>query len=466
MSISLQGAEPLPAVSGDVAIRLDGVGKAYRIWRDPAARLKAALWHGAARALPPLRDRADAAQAALCHDFHALRNISIEVKRGESLGIIGRNGSGKSTLLQIIAGTLAPTTGRVEIAGRVAALLELGSGFNPEFTGRENVQLNAAILGLSEAQVAARFDDIAAFADIGEFLEQPVKTYSSGMMLRLAFAVQTAVEPDVLIVDEALAVGDMFFQAKCMTRLRRMLDNGLTLLLVSHEPGTLKSLCQRALLLDKGVCLLAGTTDRVAERYFALKVESPSLAAPADAPASGDTSDHEWNEFVTDRVAFDKRASYGRSGNRKAVFTKVALLDESGSEIEAVAFGQACRLRIAITVKEGIESLAWGVHIRDALQREVLYTDNTRFGFDLTSLAPGTRLLFELRFELSLKEDRYTVHVGCGEPIDLAQGQAVYSDLIPIACQFYAARPKPYPIYAPVFLHSSATCKRIAGAQA
>ncbi|MCS7352481.1 MAG: ABC transporter ATP-binding protein, partial [Thermoflexus sp.] len=178
-----------------------------------------------------------------------MRNVSFEVRRGETVGIIGRNGSGKSTLLQIIAGTLAPTEGEVQVKGRVAALLELGSGFNPEFTGRENVYLNGAILGLSREEIDARFDDIAAFADIGEFIDQPVKVYSSGMYARLAFAVAVSLDPDILIVDEILAVGDLALQQRCATRLRQLRDNGLTLLYVSHSPDAIKSICQKALLL-------------------------------------------------------------------------------------------------------------------------------------------------------------------------------------------------------------------------
>jgi ABC-type polysaccharide/polyol phosphate transport system ATPase subunit len=195
--------------------------------------------------------------------------VTLEVARGEAVGIVGRNGSGKSTLLHVIAGTLAPTTGTVHVDGRVAALLELGSGFNPEFTGRENVYLNGAILGMSRAEVARRFDDIAAFADIGEFLDQPVKVYSSGMMVRLAFAVQAHVDADVLIVDEALAVGDVYFQHRCMRRIRQLVDRGTTLLFVSHATDTVKRFCRRGVWLDGGSVRYFGEAGVAVERYLA-----------------------------------------------------------------------------------------------------------------------------------------------------------------------------------------------------
>ena len=216
--------------------------------------------------LAALRRRRD----ALHQDFTALQELSFEVRRGESVGIIGRNGSGKSTLLQIIAGTLRPSTGHVEAYGRIAALLELGSGFNPEYTGRENIYLNASILGLTKAETNEKFDDIAGFADIGQFLDQPVKTYSSGMVLRLAFAVSINVDPDILIVDEALAVGDVFFTQKCFQRLREIIDAGTTFLFVSHSMAAVQNLCERALLLKEGQAIFEGPPEEAASRYYAI----------------------------------------------------------------------------------------------------------------------------------------------------------------------------------------------------
>jgi lipopolysaccharide transport system ATP-binding protein len=252
--------------SDDVAIRLEGVSKTFSIYERPHHRLLATLfgtrwrtWH---------------------RDFHALRNIDLDVRRGETLGIVGRNGSGKSTLLQIICGILAPTRGIIEARGRIAALLELGAGFNPEFTGRENVFLNGAVLGLTRAETEQRFDSIVAFADVGDFIDQPVKTFSSGMFIRLAFAVAINVEPEILVVDEALAVGDEAFQRKCYARIRRIRENGATVLFVSHSAGTVAELCDRVALLDAGEMIALGAPKPVISRYHKL------LYAPAaDAPA-------------------------------------------------------------------------------------------------------------------------------------------------------------------------------------
>jgi lipopolysaccharide transport system ATP-binding protein len=218
----------------EIAISLNNVSKCFKRYARPVDRLKEML-------LP---------NRSYAQEFWALRDISFDVMKGETIGIIGRNGAGKSTLLQMICGTLAPTSGKVQVNGRVAALLELGAGFNPEFTGRENVYMNGAIMGLSRVEVDERFDRVAAFADIKDFIDQPVKTYSSGMYVRLAFASAIHVDPDILIVDEALAVGDMFFQAKCMSRMRTMMESGVTVLFVSHDTSSVKALCQRGVFRE------------------------------------------------------------------------------------------------------------------------------------------------------------------------------------------------------------------------
>ncbi|HJU41012.1 MAG TPA: ABC transporter ATP-binding protein, partial [Tahibacter sp.] len=261
-------------MSSDVAIRIDGVGKTFAIYERPHHRLLQLLMPSAQR--PWFRE------------FHALRDVSFEVGRGETVGIVGRNGSGKSTLLQIICGTLTASAGSIDVRGRVAALLELGSGFNPDFTGRENVYLNGAVLGLPRAEVERRFDDIVAFADIGDFIDQPVKSYSSGMYVRLAFSVAINVSPDILVVDEALSVGDEAFQRKCFSRIQRMRDDGATVLFVSHSAGHVIELCDRALLLDRGELLLAGKPRHVIARYHKLAFAPPELAESIREQIRGD----------------------------------------------------------------------------------------------------------------------------------------------------------------------------------
>jgi ABC-type polysaccharide/polyol phosphate transport system ATPase subunit len=271
-------------MSDDIIIA-ENLSKAYRIWRSPSDRLKSPILAGAAGMLPKnsppqraLHNRA----ARGWRDFYALRDLSLTVRRGEAVGIIGRNGSGKSTLLQIIAGTLQPTQGRIETRGRVAALLELGAGFNPEFTGRENVYLNAAILGFTHKEVEARFDDIARYADIGDFIDQPVKTYSSGMVVRLAFAVAVNVEPDILIIDEALSVGDARFQLKCARTIDRFIAKGVTLLFVSHDASMVKRLCNHAVLLEHGCVVYAGKPNDVVNLYSKLTIEGNSVDSLKD----------------------------------------------------------------------------------------------------------------------------------------------------------------------------------------
>ncbi len=247
-------------MSSDFAIRVSDVTKHYLMFERPEHRLKQMI-------VPRLQRLARREPKRYYRDFAALNGVSFEVKRGETIGIIGRNGSGKSTLLQMVCGTLQPSSGTVEVNGRIAALLELGAGFNPEFTGRENVYMNAAILGLSRAETEARFERIAAFADIGMFLDQPVKTYSSGMYVRLAFATAINVDPDILVVDEALSVGDEAFQRKCFARIEDIKDKGGTILLVSHGAQTIVQLCDRAILIDRGEKILEGRPKTVVSQY-------------------------------------------------------------------------------------------------------------------------------------------------------------------------------------------------------
>ncbi|NVZ22299.1 ABC transporter ATP-binding protein [Pseudomonas costantinii] len=246
--------------SDQPVISVRNVSKCFYTYDKPRDRLKQAI-------VPSFQRWVGDQVTTYGNEFWALRDISFEVKKGETVGIVGRNGSGKSTLLQIICGTLTPTIGEIETRGRIAALLELGSGFNPEFTGRENVYLNAAVLGLTRDEVNDRFDAIAGFADIGEFLDQPVKAYSSGMAVRLAFAVQAQVDPEILVVDEALSVGDARFQAKCFERLRQLKENGTSILLVTHSSEQVVTHCSRAILLEQSRVEMIGASRPVINRY-------------------------------------------------------------------------------------------------------------------------------------------------------------------------------------------------------
>ena len=259
-------------MSSDVILKMENISKRFEMYAKPADRLKQMMLGRFGR--------------QYFREFWALRDISFEVRRGECVGVIGKNGAGKSTLLQILVGTLAPTTGTVYTNGRIAALLELGSGFNPEFTGRDNIYMNASILGLTREEIDSRYQEVVDFADIGDFIDQPVKSYSSGMMMRLAFAVQVAVSPDILIVDEALAVGDAAFTRKCMAKMEQMINSGTTIFLVTHDTSAVKRFCHKCLLLKDGRLDYIGDVEEAITRYYKyLFPQSAEFAAAGNAAA-------------------------------------------------------------------------------------------------------------------------------------------------------------------------------------
>ena len=370
-------------MSSDIAISVTGLSKCYEIYATPSERLKQFV-------MPRVMRILGRAQKQYFKEFWALKDISFEVKKGETVGIIGRNGSGKSTLLQMICGTLNPTSGSIQTSGRLAALLELGSGFNPEFTGRENVYMNAAVLGLSNEEIDARFDGIVAFADIGDFIEQPVKNYSSGMMVRLAFAVIAHVDADILVVDEALAVGDAFFTQKCMRFLRNFMKTG-TILFVSHDTGSVVNLCNNAILLNHGLVADRGTPKDVTERYLATLYESDQdvtgvqadeACLPADQVvnqseyrdmrddlinASNLRNDIEVFKFITDQESF---------GTGDAKITSVRLLDQSGAPLSWIVGGEDVILEIQCLAYKDIPRPIVGFMFKDRLGQTV-FADNT-----------------------------------------------------------------------------------------
>ncbi|MFN3310684.1 MAG: ABC transporter ATP-binding protein [Thermomonas sp.] len=357
-------------MSCEWAIAAHGIGKRYAAYAKPWQRLLELL-DGRARG-----------QA-----FWALRDLDLQVQRGESVGIIGRNGSGKSTLLQLLAGTLPPTTGTLQVQGRVAALLELGSGFNPEFTGVENVMLNAALHGLSRAQIEQRLPDILAFADIGAFAQQPVRTYSSGMLVRLAFAVLAHVDADILLIDEALAVGDVFFAQKCMRFLREFQQRG-TLLLVSHDTAAVNALCARALWLEQGRLRMDGPARAVGEAYLESQIAARE-GAPEDRPRLAVTSAHvalerDVREDLLLRSAlrndiqvpvFDPARDVG-FGEGSARLCDVALRDAQGRRLATVVGGELVTLDIVAEALAPLPSPIVGFYLKDRLG-QLLFGDNT-----------------------------------------------------------------------------------------
>jgi lipopolysaccharide transport system ATP-binding protein len=409
-------------MSSEIAIRVTGVSKSYHVYRNPQDRLKQTVFTRLKRFL-------GRPAANYFREFWALKDISFEVKKGETVGIVGRNGSGKSTLLQIICGTLTPTEGSVEVNGKVAALLELGSGFNPEFTGRENVYLNGAVLGLSKEEIDARYDSIVAFADIGEFLDQPVKTYSSGMYVRLAFAVIAHASADILVIDEALAVGDAFFVQKCMRFLREFMKTG-TVLFVSHDTGAVTNLCQRSIWLQQGRMALEGTPKEVASQYMKAlyaeqqgKVDAVEIAAD-EVPrlTEADLRDVR-SDFVNQTplrndievFQFDPdRKAFGVGG---AQIVSVMLTDRQGRPLSWIVGGEPACLRITCVARVPLWSPIVGFMVKDRLGQPV-FVDNTYLSYESqpVDVAAGDKFVAEFDFVMPyLPTAEYTVDVAVAE---------------------------------------------------
>lgn len=404
----------------EIAIRVSNLGKRYEIYEKPRDRLKQFV-------LPRLNRAIGRPATQHFREFWALRDISLEIRKGETVGIIGRNGSGKSTLLQIICGTLTPTFGEIQTQGRIAALLELGSGFNPEFTGRENVYMSAAILGLSREEVDARFDAIAAFADIGEFIEQPVKTYSSGMYVRLAFAVIAHVDADILVVDEALSVGDAVFTQKCMRFIRAFQEHG-TLLFVSHDMSSVQNLCEKAIWLGHGKIIEVGTSKKVAEAYLQYTLqelygsdtgltsinakeqsppadELPTEETPATAPTTSD-----YGAITTLRDNFGN-ASGWKSGSAEVLSARLESLEP---DFAGVFLGGE-RVRMVITGKahEPLSSPILGFIVKDRLGQDLFGENTLPFTANHpTSVPAGEEFSAEFTFRLPmLPNGQYAVMV-------------------------------------------------------
>lgn len=396
-------------MSSEIAIKVENLSKAYQIYDQPNDRLKQFV-------LPRLQRVVGMTPRQYYHDFWALKDVSFEVKKGETIGIIGTNGSGKSTLLQLICGTLSPTCGHLETHGRISALLELGSGFNPEFTGRENVYMNAAVLGLSQEEVDERFDAIAEFADIGEFIEQPVKSYSSGMFMRLAFAVAVNVDPEILIVDEALAVGDAFFVQKCMRFMRNFQSNGGTLFFVSHDTGAVVNLCSKAVLLHKGQLVEVGTPKEVSEHYLAAlyaanQVIDGSLSSNDNISHDQDQSSTEERDMRealfnsstlrNDIEIFRFNAESTCFGTGEAQIRSVRLLDLDGAPLSWVVGGENVILEIRALAHKYIARPIIGFLFKDRLG-QVIFGDNTYllYQHNPQAVEQGSELIARFEFRM------------------------------------------------------------------
>jgi lipopolysaccharide transport system ATP-binding protein len=378
----------------DIAISVSNVSKCYRVFDSQSARLR--------HTLSPNRHHGG-------QEIWSLRDVSFDVKRGESVAIIGRNGSGKSTLLEIITGTLQPTAGSVSVTGRVAALLELGSGFNPEYTGRENVFLNGLLMGLTRDEVDHRFDDIAGFADIGDVLERPVKTYSSGMLVRLAFAVQVVLEPEILIVDEALSVGDYFFQQKCFARLRKMRDDGLTLLFVSHDMSTVRDLCSHAVYLHKGAASFVGDAKVAISHYFA---ESEERSVAVSASQLKNTEPLASLSPTADALPVD--VIWKTPMPKEVGLLAVRVLDTNGQAVSSVRMGDTIKVEIYFR-HEGDEHATIALTLKNRYDQVVFATSAKRLEIDDCRTGQAYGVLTYL-LEMKLEAGAYSLRVAINLP--------------------------------------------------
>lgn len=392
-------------MSSDTVISVQGVSKRYRIFDSSWVRLRCAL---------------SPSPASHAREVWALRDVSFEVKRGEAVGIIGRNGSGKSTLLELIAGTLKPTEGVVEVPGRVAALLELGSGFNPECTGRENVFLNGLLLGLTRTEIKERFDDIAGFADIGDVLNLPVKTYSTGMLVRLAFSVQVALEPEILIVDEALSVGDFFFQQKCFGHLRRMRERGLTLLFVSHDMGTVRNLCQKSLYLRKGRAEYWGEGKTAIQRY--MNEQHEEVAPDAKTMAQGGLASLPELDALLCKALW-RRDMHSALNENLRIFG-VALLDKDGVPTTSVAVGETVCIRTYFRTI-GDERVHISFSLKNRYDQIIFNTSSYILGLDSIAVTRGHFCTFELEITCAIEAGEYSMQISLGRPVAANRGECV-----------------------------------------
>lgn len=416
-------------MSSEIAIKVENLSKCYQIYDQPRERLKQFV-------LPRLQRLASFSPKQYYREFWALKDVSFEVKRGETVGIIGRNGSGKSTLLQMICGTLNPTGGDITTHGRIAALLELGSGFNPEFTGRENVYLNASVLGLTKDEIDARFDEFATFADIGEFIEQPVKTYSSGMFARLAFSVAINVKPDILIVDEALSVGDTRFVAKCMRRIKDLQLGGASILFVSHDVGSVRALCERAIWLDNGYLVEQGdvfpVTGRFTEFMFMdekkeIEDLQDEIMAISPVPLLQEDDTHEADESrlvssstgllsisaktSTEYFSVLDKTPVTHWGSHKGIILSAYIGNEQGAKQDVFAWGNTLQVLIRIHAPKDIprEHLSVAFSIKDLKGTDLIVS--TTHDFDCRRLPDEEYFSVSFRLTNPLVSGKYLLVV-------------------------------------------------------
>lgn len=446
----------------EIVIDVTNLSKRYEIYSTPRDRLKQLVLPAMQRLLSSLVIRSSAKinyqPAQFFREFWALNDISFQVRKGETVGIIGLNGSGKSTLLQLVCSTLTPTSGNVDVKGRLAALLELGSGFNPEFTGRENVFLNGQILGLSREEIQDKLQAIEEFADIGAFIDQPVKTYSSGMVVRLAFSVVAHVEPEILIVDEALAVGDMPFQIKCFAHLRKLRDKGTSILFVSHDLSTVRSFCDRAVYLDHGKCLAVGSANEVCRQYELACLKNkflPTELENYDVSSAKVTSEKHIEQVPVEiiKALLNYRNTFSakkREGSQSLTIESFILADQNDNLIESIDPKQDIAAYALIRINRKIShDFHFSIQIHDRQGMPLMVVRDSAFD-DTFYGEEGHRFILTMRFSLPLQAGQYYCKAGvlllpegkkyaegqfnfdCAEVVDLIE-YAAYFRMLPFS---------------------------------
>ena len=372
-----------------IAINVDNVSKIYRLYNKPSDRLKEALGFS---------------KKKLYQEHYALNNVSFEVRKGETVGIIGTNGSGKSTILKIITGVLNPTQGNVSIQGRISALLELGAGFNMEYTGIENIYLNGTMMGFSEEEINAKMDDILSFADIGDFVHQPVKTYSSGMFVRLAFAVAINIDPEILIVDEALSVGDVFFQVKCYHKFEEFKKMGKTILFVSHDLGSISKYCDRVILLNKGVKEAEGKPKEIVDLYKQLMAQND---APTDVPKTVVENNQQgmWKQYLNNNPKFQDY------GEKHGEIVDYAIIDETGKITSNIQKNTEFTIKMKVRFHKELQEPIFT--IKDLQGTEVTGTNTMYEDIPVGPVKAGEERVIEFKQNMNLQGRDYMLSLGC-----------------------------------------------------
>ena len=439
------------------AISIRNLTKTYRLYDSNKKRILEGLF-------PFARQRHQ--------DFHALSDVSFDVGKGEIVGIIGKNGSGKSTLLKIITGVLTPTSGEINIHGRISALLELGTGFNPEYSGMENIYLSGTLNGIPREEMEKRVPDILDFADIGQFISQPVKNYSSGMFVRLAFAVAVSVDPEILIVDEALSVGDAAFQAKCMARMTRIMKQGATVLFVTHDMDIVKRLCERCIYLENGKIIRQGPAAELADLYLRrarehMNKENISLQNeigdqnPDEKAAEGSVKTSE--AVICADEEFEKRVRRFREGDGKAAVIRVDMTDDAGMERAKYKYNQQIHLRIYVQLRAKLTHVGVGYHIRDGKNTEIIGSGMQFEGIKLLSGEAGDIFCAEFTTRLPLMAGPYNVTLVVSSPL-VKNTTVVFHDMIENAIVFEVEEKESAKLWNKVYIPNTVSvtkCKSV-----